>query len=840
MTSLRKPPPTWAQLTYTSADSITGAKGGWGVKERSAEATDSRVSDMVKGVTTRIFETTQISNFPSDKELRARSRRLLFKLVNGEPTMWHAVTAGPDATGRPGNVYTHAAMLVSPDAALRPIEYWRSADWLTPFGAVEVTAATIGELRPGTAITRQSTLAFIEQREHEYAIEWLLAAVTYAVDSHKTLVLATESSDEAARWIGVFSFLTAPAFARRISWVTHDRAGDLETTAQLGVDIICVPREDLAGLLESRPADTLILDPDWNLDLPGDDKAWIAAGDQRFPTNSEWASAFLDLIALRPEDRLRVLAGMDGTAAALEPSEVAELPFHWPLTMTLLADGGAVVSNRDDVLHRILEVAPRSSLDSPVGRRLVAELVAGSGNDASITHDDSNALSEAMLLAVAERYIDGEWRDGGHWPQLAPASLERLKADVKPRIRAAFKQAVSDADGSDTEVLAASKLLGFVIKHELVDGSRATSDPDVVRLLLHKVQSRVATSGFVIRAEDRQDLDAQLLAAWHAAVTPVPFSSLAADPPPPLAAPASSLVPGAASVRQRVVDAPVTLSPAPSEAPAGDPYAGGQQPGVRTAVTAVGDPSDRESMAEGMRALTVGSRAALGVARAILMASGVEPANLASVTQRAALNDRLLQEATTQLLLADPSWNTDDPTESARRRVLAIDAFRAEPPLHEPLRRELLGWIAVVEAQREVERALAGTYEDALPEVVQALQEDPSSAVRRLADVVEAAEAQDSGRFIAAEIYLGTLASPGSILGTRQPASEALGIASARLAVHNMDPQRCAEISKAARRHLDAFGNRETAQRARDMAASIFERHQPTTASERVTTRDGN
>lgn len=186
MASLQKPPPTWAQLTYTSADSATGAKGGWGIKERSAITTDLMVSEILKGVSTRIVEVSPTSNFPSDEELRTRPRRLLFRLVNGVPTMWHAATAGPDATGRPGNVYTHAAMLASPDATLRPIEYWRSASWLTPFGAAAVTAAKLGDLRPGSVITRRSTLAFIDHGEREYAVEWLLAAVTYAVNRRQT------------------------------------------------------------------------------------------------------------------------------------------------------------------------------------------------------------------------------------------------------------------------------------------------------------------------------------------------------------------------------------------------------------------------------------------------------------------------------------------------------------------------------------------------------------------------------------------------------------------------------------------------------------------------------
>ena len=527
MASLQKPPPTWAQLTYTSADSVSGAKGGWGIKERSAITTDFIVAELLKGVSTRIVETTPTSNFPSDEELYTRPRRLLFRLVDDQPAMWHAATAGPDATGRPGNVFTHAAMLAAPEATMRPIEYWRSASWLTPFGAAPSRPPGWESCDPALVITRQSTIEFIDHGEREYAVEWLLAAVAWSIDKNQSMVLATDSPDEAAGWIGVISFLTAPALARRISWVTYDRADDVRTTVESGVTIICVPREDLSALLESRSADLLVLDPEWALDVPGDDKTWAAPGGQTFPTDPAWAGTFLDLIALQPAQRH---AGLDRPRwhrchpRAGRGSNTCRCTGHWQ--WRLLSDGESVVNNRGDVLLQCLAWASAASLTGVAGQRLVSELIAEEDTDELIAEQDDlpPVLAEAVLLAVADRYVDGGWRTGRHWPGLSPSNAQRLRAQSAPQMRKALDDAVEDAEGTDPQVLAAAKLLSFVLKFQLEPLARVPGEPGVLRVLHEKVRRRLA-DGFDIAPADRQDLDTSLLAIMSRIQTPVPLAA---------------------------------------------------------------------------------------------------------------------------------------------------------------------------------------------------------------------------------------------------------------------------------------------------------------------------
>ncbi|WP_308289857.1 hypothetical protein [Mycolicibacterium mageritense] len=57
---------------------------------------------------------------------------------------------GSDSTGRPGNVFAHVVLDRTPFAApqRRPIEWWRSPQWVRPFGAAAVGRATIADSPP--------------------------------------------------------------------------------------------------------------------------------------------------------------------------------------------------------------------------------------------------------------------------------------------------------------------------------------------------------------------------------------------------------------------------------------------------------------------------------------------------------------------------------------------------------------------------------------------------------------------------------------------------------------------------------------------------------------------
>ena len=209
-------------------------------------------------------------------------------------------------------------------------------------------------------------------------MEWLLAAVSDAQRTNRTLVLATETADVAAMWLGAVSHLTAPALIRRLSWITYERASNLPETMQRDFNIICIPRADLGELLTAARGVTdrwLVLDPTWQMDSPPEGADW-QYDYQSFRADSRWQNAMFDAFALDDDRLWTVLATMDELCAGLTPGEALQLTLRWPLLAALLVTPGVTLADRDQALAECLATAPASALQHPLLHELAKERLA--------------------------------------------------------------------------------------------------------------------------------------------------------------------------------------------------------------------------------------------------------------------------------------------------------------------------------------------------------------------------------------------------------------------------------------------------------------------------------
>ncbi|PWN04242.1 hypothetical protein DJ010_00890 [Nocardioides silvaticus] len=335
---------TWYELTYAAG------RAGWEVQAATRGTPRALEKQMRAGVTTRLELLAPLVDFPSTAELSTRIRRLTFRYFDeGGSVWWHAVEAGKDATGRPGNVFTHAVGRAGLSRTLRPIDLWHSNLWLTPFGPREVDETVLGRFEAPRTSGRAAAIERALSRQEE--TEALLAAAGTCRERGWSLVLASESQEEFVAWLAVVChFTAAPVAAGSFPFSTFERAARMQSILETDAVIVFIPSVDLGeakDLAASQPQRTmLVLDL---ADLPAAPSGgeWEHAG-QRWPAEGLWQDAFFELTdagRYGPADLDRVLGLMDDIADGGDDYlDVGE-----PLALAILEDLEDE-SRRDDLL----------------------------------------------------------------------------------------------------------------------------------------------------------------------------------------------------------------------------------------------------------------------------------------------------------------------------------------------------------------------------------------------------------------------------------------------------------------------------------------------------------
>lgn len=544
----------WFQLTYTSSDQGSGA-GGWGVKDVSRGIPAAIERDLVAGVTTRVPDATALPAFPSDEELAARTRRLACRgTADEEPPrvlMWHSVSAGSDATGRPGNVFTHAAACLRPPADFRPVDLWLSPDWLVPFGATGVPLARLGPLAASGSVDAGAVLDFLDEGEHAIALEWLLPAFVHCAETARTLVLVVPDDRQGALWIAVLSRLTAASLAQTLSWVTFERAQALLDEHTELWHVACVPPSEQQALLDADAEHLLVVDPAWTLDDSlQSEQAWVLPEGARLPP-TPWSAAALDLLALRRPGALAALAAADEVMSGVELATSPRIAWGWPLRVGLQA-GTSWGSDREESLADCLVRAPGACAGSPVLQRLMDSLVDNAAT-ASVLAVVKNAQTSLPVRQALERllllsFLRRRPSDPLQVPRPSRDTVRSLSPDDHDQIGHAIERAIADAPAALPETLASIALLMECLRESGLARDDAALD-ELARKGAARLVALSASYDVPTRARVEQSLT-PLAASSATSTVPsppgVPFvpaplptdETPVSDPPPPAAQPA--------------------------------------------------------------------------------------------------------------------------------------------------------------------------------------------------------------------------------------------------------------------------------------------------------------
>lgn len=384
--------PRYGRLTYTSLHG-TGA-GGWQIKQQDGDL-DAAERELLRArVTTQFDAGVEIPRFPTPEQVRALPRRLVYAPASADAmAWWHTAPAGPDATGRPGNVFAHVVLDRDPDAVdrppVRPVQLWRSADWLAPYGADQVGRAVLGRdgrPQPGLVITPEAVIDFLlDPVQFRFGVlAALLDATAAALTGGPRVVLITESTDRAALWVGAVSFLMAAPQAARFSFSTLERLPTLGVALDQGVQLACVPaadREQLHGQAADprsalrRTMPLVVIDESEPVaigDLGGEPHR-TAAGDRI--TVTEWS--VLGQVVLGDEPGAAwALADLDRVAAELDPPTA--LPAEavaWPVAMVVGRAGQRFADALAEAAAVVTRTGPAGLAQAPELHRTARELI---------------------------------------------------------------------------------------------------------------------------------------------------------------------------------------------------------------------------------------------------------------------------------------------------------------------------------------------------------------------------------------------------------------------------------------------------------------------------------
>jgi hypothetical protein len=430
----------FAQLTYTSYDPGDGSGGGWQVKDVRGGVTGEESRRLCAGVVTRVDPGFADLHFPTQDEIDALPRRLAYAPL-GElgAAYWHSVPAGPDPTGRPGNVFAHVVLDREPSAPrppMRPTDLLGAPHWLRPYGAPAVLATTLHDVPEPPwepVLDRAAVVPFLVDvsRRRTSVLAAVLDAVYGALTGGRPVVLGVDEDAEAALWIAGIAHLMSPGTARRMSWSTADRLDGLD--ARAAPHLTVVPGADLAG--DAPDGLVLLRTRKGSVQLGA-----LTSGD---PHNADtgaqipvtpWSvlvPAVLQDVGLAHH----VLAQQDAIAAELDDTGLSP---GWPLAMAVsrLAELPELADANEEAVQLLTATPPppliarapalQLRLKSLRARRL------GSTTEAALRHAESAEPQVVPRDVAVNVYLERAIQDDG-WlcrvggvplPDLNPTALE--------------------------------------------------------------------------------------------------------------------------------------------------------------------------------------------------------------------------------------------------------------------------------------------------------------------------------------------------------------------------------------------------------------------------------
>lgn len=497
----------WAHVTYASFRNAAG-RGGWHVGP-SVNADPADEQTVTEHAPTSLVHTHAFDDFISKAEIEKLPRRFEYLPLGETGLMMQSVPAGTDATGRPGNVFTHAVVdhdLSAPLSSVYPINLYRSPDLLTPFRVASVNAV---ELEAGLEEPRPGPLA-------DLAVAWLMVSSMMGdrtgslhqlqdliSEGRQLPVLVAKNGNEAVYWLQALSSTLAPAEARRLlRFSTFERAASLPVfTPGSSPQVVVVPAQDLPELRQRTDVRVVdIADPATHTTSP--ESTWARLSSGVFGSS------------LEPTE---IVAGLDTVTADLDAAQLGALG---------LGDGLARFVRANPTLFdaALAEVAEQHLAGRAAARQRPAAPAAP-----AVPAGPTDVELELVRRVIGRPELA---RTSGSWPVLEPGPVP------EPVFFQLVDEVFSSLDGlRDRDVDTVVGYLDFLLHTGLLSGENLT-DPAVtgkisVAPALRRWREKPlpwtahpALPGLLLRAESRRTADEETARARAEDRSLLPLSSV--------------------------------------------------------------------------------------------------------------------------------------------------------------------------------------------------------------------------------------------------------------------------------------------------------------------------
>jgi hypothetical protein len=214
---------TFQQLYYTSCENGLARYGGYQFNAATPGVSPAVMRDVEDRTVYEPPPWLLTKPCPDEPEAYPIALSYATSEATGTAIIAHAVFAGADYSGRPGNYFVHALATHSPDqdlGGLLPVELWGAQLWRTsPVGYTDLPELT-GPLQRGV-VDRPGVQAFLDARRAEDVLPKLVTAVGRAMADERPVLLASNDAAENVWWIAAASYLLGDRLGRKLTFTTY-------------------------------------------------------------------------------------------------------------------------------------------------------------------------------------------------------------------------------------------------------------------------------------------------------------------------------------------------------------------------------------------------------------------------------------------------------------------------------------------------------------------------------------------------------------------------------------------------------------------------------------------